>query len=80
MSGTYHLYVAYHHNLTGNLDFRRHWLLFLADARGVNIGTAYDVLDPRQDNNWERRKREGYDVTASGFYQDKVPLGPVGRD
>jgi hypothetical protein len=74
------LYIAYHHNWSGMPDFRRHWLLFLTADRGSNLGIAYDVVDPDENNNWIHRKRENYDVSASGTYQDKVVLGLVEDD
>lgn len=75
-----HLSVGYHHNHSGEPDYRRHWLLFLAPDRGSKIGTAYDVLDPNENGIWELRERENFDLSASAFYQDKVPLGPVASD
>ena len=70
------LYIAYHHNWSGETDFRRHWLLFLATERGSNIGTAYDVAKDEHDV-WVQRTKMEQDISMSGTYQDKVPLGIV---
>jgi hypothetical protein len=75
---TSHVYLAYHHNWSSNdPDFRRHWLLLRTAHRGSNTGTAYDVIDPEHNGQWERRKKEDHDVSESGTFQDKVVLGQI---
>lgn len=77
---TSHLYLGYHHNWSGNPNFRRHWVLFLTDSRGSDEGTIYDVVDLDEGGTWERRKREKRNLNESGTYQDKVILGQVQND
>ena len=70
------LYLAYHHNWSGEPDFRRHWLLLLTSQRGSRIGTSYDV-NQDETNVWILRIQENHDVSESGTYQDQVVLGLV---
>jgi hypothetical protein len=70
------LYIAYHHNWSGESDFRRHWLLLLTTERGSNTGTAYDVTQDEHEA-WISRCKDNQDISASGTYQDKVVLGVV---
>jgi hypothetical protein len=76
---TSHLYIAYSHNFDWEEGgkYRRHWTFFLTEARNGTKGTVYDVVDSNKNGNWEKRKREDYDIMASGTYQDKVVMGRI---
>jgi len=78
-----HLYIAYSCNFEwegeGESDrkYRRHWTFLLTAIRDGNKGTVYDVVDSNKDGTWEKRKREDYDITASGTYESKVVMGRI---
>jgi hypothetical protein len=75
------LYLAYSSNFEwegeGDRKYRRHWTFFLTPVRNGLTGTVYDVVDSDEDRNWEKRKREDYDITASGTYENRVIMGRI---
>ena len=74
-----HLYIVYSCNFEweGDRNYRRHWTFLLTAVRDGNKGTVYDVVDSNKDGTWEKRKREDYDITASGTYENKVVMGRI---
>jgi hypothetical protein len=54
-----------------------HWTFLLTDVRDGKKGTVYDVVYSEDDGAWERRRRENYDITASGTYENSVIMGRI---
>jgi hypothetical protein len=47
----------------------RRWVLFLNAQRPSNLGIAYDIVDPNEDNNWILMKSLEYSTV---FHQSRM--------
>jgi len=74
-----YLYLAYHHNWSGESDFRRHWQLNLTRTKGEEFGAVYEVVADNT-GKWILRSETDTNVSLLSTYKNKVPLGEIDDD